>query len=102
MEDPSSLSTSFETASALSAEALRELRQRTQNALQASREHAARLEADITRQLDEIAATLSEQANSDNEQVSASDQHQAEIGRLQKSLDDQQIAASEARRSLEL
>jgi chromosome segregation ATPase len=102
MEDPSSLSTSFETASALSAEALRELRQRTQNALQASREHAARLEADITRQLDEIAATLSEHANSDDEQVSASEQHQAEIARLQKSLDDQQMAAFEARRSLEL
>src|SRR4051794_14510239 len=102
MEEPTSLSTSPETATALSTEALRELRQRTQNALKASREHAARLEADITRRLDEIAETLNEQAQADDQQATTSEHDQLEIARLQKSLDDQQTAAYEALQLLEL
>jgi DNA repair exonuclease SbcCD ATPase subunit len=102
MEEPTSLPSSLETATALSTDALRELRQRTQNALKASREHAARLEADITRRLDEIAETLSDQVQADDRQATTSDQQRAEIARLTQALDDQQKAALQARQSLEL
>ncbi len=102
MEEPTSQPSSLETASALSTDALRELRERTQNALKASREHATRLEADITRRLDEIAATLSEQAEADGEQATSSEKQQAEIARLTRALDEQQKTALQASQSLEL
>ena len=61
MEEHNSSLSPQESAAALSASALRDLQQRAQTALNASREKAARLEADITQQLDAIAATLNEQ-----------------------------------------
>jgi chromosome segregation ATPase len=82
MEDSRSSSSAREAASALSASALRDLQQRAQAALAASREQAARLEADITRQLDQLAATLDEQIASDSGTAAKSDHLQAEVERL--------------------
>ena len=86
MDEQAPSSTPLETASALSAAALRELQQRTQLALAASREQAARLEADITRQLDDIAASLSEQTELESQSGSDIELHQAEIARLMEDL----------------
>lgn len=82
MEDSTSSSSAREAASALSASALRELQQRAQAALAASREQAARLEADITRQLDQLAATLDEQLASDSGSAAQSAHLQVEVERL--------------------
>lgn len=86
MEEHKTSQLPLETASALSANALRELQQRAQTALSASREQAARLEADITRQLDEIAATLSEQTVVESQHASEAELHHAEIDRLTEEL----------------
>jgi chromosome segregation ATPase len=90
------------TASTLSGDALRALQERAAAALSASREDAARLEADITRQLDEIAATLSEQLAADEQTASAEAQlHEAEIARLTEELKALRETARTERESLE-
>lgn len=75
-------SSPVDTAAALSADALRELQQRAQAALAASRDQTARLEADITRQLDEIAATLREQAGLGANVAADAGNSQAELTQL--------------------
>ncbi len=86
MEEQVLSSFPLETASALSATALRELHERAQAVLSASREQTTRLEADITRQLDEVAATLSEQIVAETQSESEREQHLAEIARLNEEL----------------
>ena len=86
MEEHGSSSSPLETASSLSAAALRALHERAQAALSASREQTASLEAEITRQLDDIAATLSEQIVAETHGVSEREQHLAEIARLNEEL----------------
>ncbi len=77
-------SSPVDTAAALSAVALRELQQRAQAALAASREQTARLEADITRQLDEIAVTLREQAGLEANVAADAEHSQAELTQLRE------------------
>lgn len=72
-------SSPVDTAAALSADALRELQQRAQAALAASREQTARLEADITRQLDEIATTLRDQAGCEADVAADAQKFQSEL-----------------------
>lgn len=89
-------------ASPLSGEALRELQQRAAASLSVSREQATRLEADITRQLDEIAAAVSEQLVADEQSASAAtEQQEAEIVRLTEELKASREAALAERESLE-
>jgi chromosome segregation ATPase len=102
MEEPTSSPNSLETAAALSAEALRELRQRTQSALKASREHAVRLEADITRQLDELAETLSAQLDADVQNSSEHEKEHAEVARLTEALETLQKESTAERKAFEL
>src|SRR5689334_8360256 len=82
MEESASSSSSRPAAAALSASTLRELQQRAQTALAASREQAARLEADITRQLDDLAATLSEQVASEKGVAAESGELRSQVDRL--------------------
>lgn len=90
------------TASPLSSDALRELRRRAADALLASREQAVRLEADITRQLDEIATALSDQMLV-HEQSTTDEarKYETEIARLTEELDVARRAAVTDRESLE-
>ncbi len=69
-------------AAALSAAALRELQQRAQATLAASREQASRLEADITRQLDALAASLSEQTIVESQTAAETGLLRDELARL--------------------
>lgn len=101
MEEHASSPSPLETASALSAGALRELQQRAQAALSASRDQAARLEADITCQLDEIAATLGEQIDAETQNASKNEQHQTEVVRLSEELNKAQENWRSERQSLE-
>ena len=101
MEDSASSSSSQETASALSAAALRELQQRARAALAASREQAARLEADITRQLDELATKLDDQAAVDSGNVGQASRLEAEVERLTAELVASRDAWSKDRAALE-
>ncbi len=101
MEEIVTPSSPLETASPLSATELRELQQRAQTALSASREQAARLEADITRQLDEIAATLGEQIASDSQSASDTDRLQSEVARLTAEFNSSRNDWLEERQSLE-
>jgi len=82
MEEHVTPSSPLKTASALSGATLRELQQRAQAALSASREQAARLEADITRQLDEIAATLGDQIAADSQSATEAERHQADLAQM--------------------
>jgi chromosome segregation ATPase len=86
MEDKKSSLTEAENAAAFSAATLRELQTRAQQALAAGREEAIRLEADITRQLDELAATVASQLAAESQSDSKSDSLQAEVERLTKEL----------------
>jgi DNA repair exonuclease SbcCD ATPase subunit len=101
MEENAPSSSPLETASALSAAALRELQQRAQSALSASREQAARLEADITRQLDELASTLSEQTELEVQNASEAEVHHAEITRLTAELAKEREAWATEKAALE-
>lgn len=91
-----------ENAAAHSVAALRELQQRAQTAFVASRDQAARLEAEITRQLDTIAATLNEQTNVDSLSDSQADAFRAEIARLSGELENSRAAWLAERTDLEL
>ncbi len=101
MEEHASSPSPLETASALSAGVLRELQQRAQAALSASRDQAARLEADITCQLDEIAATLGEQIDAETQNASKNEQHQTEVVRLTEEFNKAQENWRSERQSLE-
>ena len=70
MEEHKSSSSPVESAATLSASALRDLQQRAHAALAESREQTARLEAEITRQLDELAAALDEQTSLETQTAS--------------------------------
>src|SRR3954447_6959543 len=86
MEDKKFSLSEAENAAAFSAATLRELQQRAEQALAAGREQATRLEADITRQLDELAQTISSQLSADSDGASQFDSLQAEVDRLSKEL----------------
>ncbi|HEX4413905.1 MAG TPA: hypothetical protein VH107_09785 [Lacipirellulaceae bacterium] len=102
MQEPKSTSSSAETALPLSADALRELRKRTQSALKASREHATRLEADITRQLDELAATITAQIDADARDASEHEHEHAEVARLNETLASLRTELSAEREAFEV
>lgn len=82
MDEHNSPLSPTENAAALSASALRILGDRAQAVLAARREQAARLEADLSSQLDAIAAALSEQLEAEDASVHESDSLRAEIARL--------------------
>jgi chromosome segregation ATPase len=82
MEDHNSSRSATESPAALSASALRELQQRAHDALAASREQAAKLEADITRQLDAIAASLKDESEAGAVGAAEAGALRAEITRL--------------------
>jgi chromosome segregation ATPase len=80
---------------------LRELQQRAQTALAASREQAARLEAEINQQLDAIAATLGEQIALDSQSSVEADAFLAEVARLTDELAHSRAAWQAERADLE-
>jgi hypothetical protein len=100
-EHPLSLSP-VDTAAALSADALRELQQRAQAVLAAGREHTARLEADITRQLDDITATLREQAGVEAHVAADAEQSQAELAQVRAEFTSARQSWQQERESLEI
>src|SRR4051812_24984162 len=78
----------LENAAAKSAAALRALKERAKAALIASRDGAARFEADITRQLDDIFATLSQETSAEAKNASAeAGTLRTEIDRIKAQLD---------------
>src|SRR3954451_22303856 len=101
MEDKKSSLTEAENAAAFSAATLRELQTRAQQALVASREEATRLESDITRQLDELAETISRQLAADSQSLSQSDSLQAELARLADELKNSRAECQSTRSELE-
>ncbi len=101
MEEHNSLPSPPETAAALSANALRELQQRAQAVLAASRDQVVRLEADITRQLDAIAATLNEQTALETQNASDADSLRSEIARITDELSSSRAAWLAERSDLE-
>jgi DNA repair exonuclease SbcCD ATPase subunit len=82
MEEQAPLSSPRETAASRSRAAVRELQQRAKAALAASRERADQLEADITRQIDELSAALSEHSVAEDKNASAAQREHAEVIRL--------------------
>jgi chromosome segregation ATPase len=100
MEEQASTPSPAETASTLSAATLRELQERARMALAASREQTARLEADITRQLDELAATLTDHNVEEASSSSSSEFFDAEIARLTSELETSREAWQSERASL--
>jgi chromosome segregation ATPase len=84
MDDNTPPSPGRENPAVRSAAALRNLEQRAQAALTASRDHVARLEADITRQLEQISATLREQNEAEVAGSAEVERLQAEVRRLQE------------------
>jgi chromosome segregation ATPase len=101
MEEHNSSLTPQESAAALSASALRELQHRAQTALAASRDQAARLEAEINQQLDAIAATLGEQIALDSQSSVEADAFLAEVARLTGELEHSRAAWQAERADLE-
>jgi hypothetical protein len=101
MEENKSSSSPVESAAALSASALRELQQRAHAALAESREQAVRLEDDLTRQLDEIAATFNEQTERRTQSDSDAESSRAEIDRLANELEDARAGWSSEKSVLE-
>lgn len=101
MEEHKSSPSPLESASALSASALRELQERAQAALAASREQTARLEADITRQLDELAASIAEHTAIEALSSSEVEENRAEIVRLTETLKQEREAWQPEKATLE-
>jgi chromosome segregation ATPase len=101
MEDYKPPTDSSEQFSARSASALRELQERAQAALMASRDQAVHLEAQIARQIEEIAGALEEQATSDAKEASGFDGAQAEIERLTQELESWRTTWQAERAALE-
>src|SRR3954451_16093282 len=98
MEDKKSSLTEAENAAAFSAATLRELQMRAQQALAAGREEANRLEADITRQLDELASTVASQLAAESQGDSHAESLQAQIARLTKELQNSHAESQSLRR----
>lgn len=94
-------SSPVDTAAALSADALRELQQRAQAALAASREQTSYLEADITRQLDEIAASLRQQAGLEAHVAADAEQSQADLAQAREEFASARQSWQQERESLE-
>jgi chromosome segregation ATPase len=92
MEEHKSSLSPQESAASHSASALRDLQHRAHSALASSRERAARLEAQISQQLDALDATLSEQIALDSKSAADADAFQAEITRLTDELKDARAA----------
>ena len=84
MEDHTPPTTSPEQVSARSASALRELHERAQAALAASRDQALHLEAEITRQFDEISTALHEQSTTGADDAAEIERARAEIARRRR------------------
>jgi chromosome segregation ATPase len=101
MEEHNSSLSPEESAAAHSAFALRDLQQRAQAALASSREQAARLEAEITQQLDAIAATLHEQTSLESQTAVEADALHAQIARLSEELERSRVAWLAERAELE-
>ena len=101
MEEHDLPTSPVETASALSAAALRELQQRAEAALSTGREQATRLEADITRQIEELSATLNAQLVAESGADGESGAYQAEVERLTAELFSARDAWLQERKSLE-
>jgi chromosome segregation ATPase len=92
MEEHNSSLSPHESAQAHSAAALRDLQHRAHAVLASSRERAARLESQITQQLDALDAALNEQIALDSKSAAAADASQAEIARLTAELEDSRAA----------
>jgi chromosome segregation ATPase len=88
MEEHNSSPSPRESAQAHSASALRDLQHRAHAALASSRQRAARLEAQITQQLDALDAALNEQIALDSKSAADADTFQADIARLTGELKD--------------
>jgi chromosome segregation ATPase len=101
MEDPTPQTFDSENHSVRSAAALRDLEQRAQAALAASRDQASRLEAEITRQLEQIAATLREQSAADSHDAEEANRTRAEIEQLRTALESSRSAWDSERTTLE-
>ncbi len=82
MADQSSQSQDAENLASRSATALRDLEQRARTALAISREQVTRLEAEITGQLEAIAATLASEHAADSQNAEDASQARSEIDRL--------------------
>jgi chromosome segregation ATPase len=94
MEEYNAQPSDRENPSARSAAALRNLEQRAQAALAANRDHVLRLEAEITSQLEQIAARLQAESASDAQET-------AEVGRLHAELENSRSAWAAERMALE-
>lgn len=92
MEEHNSSLSPQESAAAHSASALRDLQHRAHAALVSRRERAARLEAQITQQLDALDAALHEQSALDSKSAADTDTFQADIARLTGELKDSRAA----------
>jgi chromosome segregation ATPase len=102
-ENAAAAPTAAASAAAHSAAALRELSERAQSALASTRDQAAQLEAEITRQLDEIAAALSEQTAGESQaNASEAETLRAEIARLTGEMDNSRASWLAERTDLEL
>jgi hypothetical protein len=82
MADHSSTSQDFELASQRSAAALRELEERARNALAISRQQVKRLEAEITGQLEAIAATIASEREAESTHNAAFSEVQSQIDQI--------------------
>ena len=101
MEDHTPQPSDSENLSVRSAAALRDLEERARAALAASRKHTSRLEAAITGQLEQIAATLQEQAAAEVHDTTEIDRARAEADRLQAELQNSRTAWDVERSALE-
>jgi chromosome segregation ATPase len=90
-----------EDASGRSAAALRELEQRAHRALAAGRDHATRLEEEITTRLQQLAAALQEQDAAGSSEAAELDRTRSEIARLDTELEESRAAWNAERATLE-
>ena len=102
MADDSSKSHETQDFASRSAMALRDLELRARTALAINREQVARLEADITGQLEAIAATLASERAADSQNVADSGQMRSELERLAAEYEAAKAEWSAERNSLEL
>jgi DNA repair exonuclease SbcCD ATPase subunit len=100
MEDKTSPPVSPENAAARSAAALRVLEERTRASLAASREQVSRLEADMIRQLDEVAGAL-QQVAAESSGAADLDLVRAELERANGELQQSRAAWLDERSALE-
>jgi chromosome segregation ATPase len=89
-----------ENPSATASAALRSLEQRAQAALAAHREHALRLESQITNQIEQIAATLNEQAGAETADTGEVSGLRAEFDEAKANWADERVSLEAARDAL--